>query len=177
MSQTYSKTTLGMHEVASRSLNLSFGLRNALILVDKSRSIDKLERDAKRIGSPDDFIAQLLALGLIIANENTNDTGNGSDATSTEDRSKTVTIPTKSIPNIPGAPTAPFVPFDLRSAQRQLVKLIEKTLGPGGERFALAVESTESKDTFIAEAKKIKSVLSNVRADSAQASLWVEFGI
>ena len=51
------------------------------------------------------------------------------------------------------------------------------TLGPGGERFALAVESTESKDTFMAEAKKIKSVLSNVRADSAHAPLWVELGI
>lgn len=63
-SQTYSKTPLGIQEVTTRKLNLAPGLRNALILVDKSRPLEKLTRDAKRIGSPDDFIEQLLALGL-----------------------------------------------------------------------------------------------------------------
>ncbi len=165
MSQTYSKTALGTQEMATRTLNLAPGLRNALILVDKSRPLEKLQRDAQRIGSPDDFIEQLLALGLIVANQN--------DAATPTDEKPAISVPVPQQSTL----TKATAEIDLRGAQRQLVKLIEKTLGPGGERFAVAVESTKTLDVFMVEAAKIKTVLVSVNAKVAQDPLWAIIGL
>lgn len=70
-SHSYIKTSLGVQELNSRRLKLSQPLRNALILVDKSQSLEKLHRDATRVGAPEDFIEQLLSMGLIATAGNT----------------------------------------------------------------------------------------------------------
>ena len=62
----YVKTELGIAELTGRKLKLSQPLRNALILVDKSQTFEKLQRDASRVGAPADFIEQLLSMGLIV---------------------------------------------------------------------------------------------------------------
>ncbi len=165
MTQIYSKTELGIQELASRSLNLAPGLRNALILIDKSRQIDKLKRDALRIGSPADFIEQLLGLGLIVgsvANENS------FPLDAKNNLAVTVTQPTIE---------ASSVEFDLQLAQRQLVKLVEKILGPSGERVALSVESTKTDADFLVVARKTKTILVSVRADAASDPLWLNIGL
>lgn len=61
----YSKTAMGMTELANRKLKLPQSLRNALILVDGTHALSHLALDAKKMGAPADFIEQLLSLGLI----------------------------------------------------------------------------------------------------------------
>ncbi len=70
-----------------------------------------------------------------------------------------------------------IIAFDLRNAQKQLVKLIEKTLGPSGERFALSVESTNTKDEFLAIASNTKTVLTSVNARAASDPFWATIGL
>jgi hypothetical protein len=170
MSQTYSKTALGTQEMATRKLNLAPGLRNALILVDKSRAVEKLKRDAQRIGSPDDFIEQLLALGLIVANAGSldNQALGANDSAAEKKPAITQSVPTRSIP----IPTQIISEFNLKEAQRYLVKLIEKTLGPSGERIALSVESTKTENEFLLAATKTKTILTSVNASVANDPLW-----
>ncbi len=61
----YLKTALGSQEVVSKNLDLPHRLRCGLILVDGRQSAVDLQKEAKKLGAPEDFIEQLLALNLI----------------------------------------------------------------------------------------------------------------
>jgi hypothetical protein len=61
----YSKTALGDREVSERKLKLSPRLRTMLILVDGRQPAFVLKEESQKLGAPEDFIEQLLGLGLI----------------------------------------------------------------------------------------------------------------
>jgi predicted secreted protein len=61
----YLKTALGTQEVVSKNLDLPHRLRCGLILVDGRHSAVDLQKEAKKLGAPEDFIEQLLARNLI----------------------------------------------------------------------------------------------------------------
>ena len=61
----YRKTALGLAEIKDRKLRLNPRLRTMLILVDGIQTEEMLQEEAAGVGAPPDFIAQLLAAGVI----------------------------------------------------------------------------------------------------------------
>ena len=61
----YRKTALGLAEIKDRKLKLSPRLRTMLILVDGVQTEEMLQEGAAGVGAPPDFIAQLVAAGLV----------------------------------------------------------------------------------------------------------------
>lgn len=71
-SDVYAKTELGQQEMSNKKLNLAHRLRCALILVDGTHSVATLQKEARKLGAPEDFVEQLLALDLIAKTEQKN---------------------------------------------------------------------------------------------------------
>jgi hypothetical protein len=61
----YSKTALGVREVSDRKLKVSPRLRTMLILIDGRQPAFVLKEEGQKLGAPEEFIEQLLGLGLI----------------------------------------------------------------------------------------------------------------
>jgi hypothetical protein len=64
-SDIYAKTELGQQELSNKKLNLPHRLRCALILVDGTHPVSALQKEARKLGAPEDFMEQLAALNLI----------------------------------------------------------------------------------------------------------------
>jgi hypothetical protein len=62
----YTKTSLGVQEVSNRKMKLSPRLRTMLILIDGRQPALILKEEAEKVGAPDDFLEQLVALQLVI---------------------------------------------------------------------------------------------------------------
>ena len=62
----YTKTSLGVQEVSSRKMKLSPRLRTMLILIDGHQPALVLKEEAQKVGAPEDFLEQLLALDLVV---------------------------------------------------------------------------------------------------------------
>jgi hypothetical protein len=62
----YIKTELGAQEVSTKKLDIAHRLRCGLIMVDGLLTVVALQREAKKLAAPDDFIEQLVTLGLIV---------------------------------------------------------------------------------------------------------------
>jgi hypothetical protein len=67
--ELYAKTAAGAEELRTRERRLPPRLRTMLLLVDGTRSTALLQRSAQQLGAPDDFLAQLQAMGLITVQE------------------------------------------------------------------------------------------------------------
>lgn len=67
--EIYVKTEAGAQELRTRERRLPPRLRTMLLLVDGSRSTALLQRSAQQLGAPEDFLAQLQAMGLIAVQE------------------------------------------------------------------------------------------------------------
>jgi hypothetical protein len=65
----YVKTDLGLQEVGTRKMDLSHRLRCALILVDGKHPFSVLQKEARKLSAPEDFIEQLMALNLVARKE------------------------------------------------------------------------------------------------------------
>jgi hypothetical protein len=61
----YVKTQAGVEEIQTKKLGLPHRLRCALILVDGAHPVAVLQKEARKVSAPDDFIEQLVALNLI----------------------------------------------------------------------------------------------------------------
>ena len=61
----YRKTDKGAAEVTERKIKVNPRLRTMLILIDGTRPEFLVKEEAAKVGAPADFLAQLLALGLI----------------------------------------------------------------------------------------------------------------
>ena len=64
-SETYVKTASGLDEVRTRALKLSQRLRTMLIMVDGTRTVAQLRQAQLALSAPPDFLANLVALGLV----------------------------------------------------------------------------------------------------------------
>ena len=67
--------------------------------------------------------------------------------------------------------------FDLALTKRQLVKLVEKHLGPSAEQIALAIKALTTNNDFMKAAMKTKSILHNIKPASINDPLWGVIGI
>ncbi len=63
----YAKTDRGVEEVRNQSSTLPRKLRSALLLVFASKTESQLRDQGTAIGAPEDFLEQLLAMGLVEA--------------------------------------------------------------------------------------------------------------
>ena len=61
----YGKTALGAQEVGNRKQKLAPRLRTMLILIDGHQPALVLQDEAQKVGAPDDFLEQLLAMKLV----------------------------------------------------------------------------------------------------------------
>lgn len=61
----YGKTALGTQEVSNRKMKLPPRLRTMLILIDGHQPALILREEAGKLGAPEDFLEQLVALNLI----------------------------------------------------------------------------------------------------------------
>jgi hypothetical protein len=61
----YAKTDRGVEEVKNQASTLPRKLRSALLLVFASKTAAQLQEQGSAIGAPDDFLEQLLAMGLV----------------------------------------------------------------------------------------------------------------
>jgi len=61
----FQKTALGLHEVGARAMKLAPKVRTMLILIDGHLPASTLKEKAALIGAPDDFLEQLVKVGLI----------------------------------------------------------------------------------------------------------------
>jgi hypothetical protein len=61
----YGKTALGSQEVSNRKMKLAPRLRTMLILIDGHQPAFILQEEAGKLGAPDDFLGQLLGMGLV----------------------------------------------------------------------------------------------------------------
>jgi hypothetical protein len=69
MNVIYRKTERGTQEVAARKAKLAPRVRTMPILVDGITPEEMLRREAQQVGAPEDFLEQLVALGLIESTE------------------------------------------------------------------------------------------------------------
>ncbi len=190
----YSKTIAGMGELTNRKLKLPHALRHVLILVDGAHTEQQLNETAQKMGAPADTFKQLLALGLIAPVEfgfdaptqpqsvplRSNDTPNrGMQAVEMK-----AEAPPQKVSHLWPAPTGAGTgtangkpTFDLNTTKRQLVKLIEKHLGPGGESLAIAVEDAKTQNDFMSAAMKTKGILHNIKPTSVSEPFWATIGI
>ena len=65
MHDIYGKTALGLQEIGNRKMKLLPRLRTMLILIDGHQPAFILQKEAGKLGAPDDFLAQLLGMRLI----------------------------------------------------------------------------------------------------------------
>ena len=189
----YSKTISGTDELTNRTLKLPQALRRVLILVDGTHTLAELMLMAEQVGAPADAFAQLLKMGLIASVEN----GAKTAAPATQKspppappiasvqrglvndgaNAKPQNTPPSAAASSTNAGASNKLNFDLVQAKRQLVKLIEKHLGPGGERIAVTIEDATDKKEFLAAAMKAKAILHNVAASSVNDPFWLSIGI
>ena len=66
-SETFVKTAPVLDEVRNRALKLPQRLRTMLIMVDGTRTVAQLRQAQLTLGAPDDFLQNLLALGLVVS--------------------------------------------------------------------------------------------------------------
>ena len=66
-SDIYLKTELGIEEVRNRALKLPQRVRTMLIMVDGTRDVSQLREAQRTLGAPDDFLATLIAQGLVVS--------------------------------------------------------------------------------------------------------------
>lgn len=144
------KTEKGRSEIETRDHNINFKLRIALILVNGKSAVSEM------LGKiPGDGIASLESLhrdGYIEV------VGGGNAAS-------TVIAPAAAIaPQVSANNNAPAEKseFNLETAKRQAVRMIESVLGPSGESMAMAIERCKSRDDFEKQAKRAVEIISQV---------------
>jgi hypothetical protein len=186
----YSKSIAGMGELTNRKLKLPHTLRHVLILVDGAHTAQQLNETAQKMGAPADTCQQLLALGLIAPVE----FGFSAPVARQSAPLRPAGMPNRGAPVAPtqsAAPlqkASPIAPapigtangkpaFDLNITKRQLVKLIEKHLGPSGERLAISVEDAKTQSEFMSTAMKTKGILHNIKPNSLTEPFWATIGI
>ncbi len=173
----YSKSISGMSELANRTLKLPQALRRVLILVDGTQTQQQLTEASQKVGAPADAFQQLLAMGLIAPVE----FGFGAEPAAAPSVRSMATpqmqaeIPQQKVPHVwpNAASTSNSKPIaELATIQRQLVKLIEKHLGPSGTGIALIVEAATNRNDFMVAAMKTKGILHNLKPASVNDPFW-----
>jgi hypothetical protein len=183
----YSKSIAGMGEITNRKLKLPHALRHVLILVDGAHTAQQLNETAQKMGAPADTCQQLLALGLIAPVE----FGFGAPAAPQSASLRPANVQNRGVPAAPTQAAAPVQKaahaptatangqpaFDLNVTKRQLVKLIEKHLGPSGESLAISIENAKTQNEFMSAAMKTKGILHNIKPTSLNEPFWATIGI
>ena len=144
----YRKTALGVAEIQERRLKLSPRLRTMLILVDGAQTEEMLETGAAGVGAPPDFLAQLVAAGLIERSDGrAAQSPPGGPQASGDD---------------PGPPDA-FSRF--RDAKAFMNATIVEALGDNSLMFAMKLERANRIDELADLIDAFRTALSGARGD------------
>lgn len=151
----YTKTDKGREEIEKRTNRLGARYRTALILVDghstAAELLDKIPGEGASI------LAELLKDGYIAAAAGT--------APARPDAG----------PAVPEA--AEQAGFDLTTAKREAVRVVEAVLGPGGEALALAIERSNTYSEFAKQAQRTRDIISQVGGAKKAAEFWSKTGL
>jgi hypothetical protein len=167
------KTEKGRSEIETREHNIHYKQRIALILVNGKSTVGEM---LPKI--PGEGIALLEVLqreGFIAA------VGGNAPTTSAVSASSVG----QSAPGSAGGETASTInnttaekaEFNLETAKRQAVKVIESVLGPGGESMAMAIERCKSRDDFEKQAKRTLELISRVGGPRKAAEFLAQTGL
>ncbi len=152
------KTDKGRNEIEKRDYHINFKLRIALILVNGKSTVSEML--SKIPGDGTALLESLHHDGYIAA------VGGNAPTTSAAPGAQMGQVAQSSA----GAQTASTnendsgekTEFDLETAKRQAVKVIESVLGPGGESMAIAIERCKSREDFDKHAKRTLEIITRV---------------
>lgn len=153
-STVFVKTDKGHEEVDKRSHHINFKHRTALIMVDGVNAVDMLL--GKIPGDGMTLLEELLRDGFIAPAHG-----------------KTPVSDVK----IPPAANAIGTNFELETAKRSAVKMIESALGPGGESLALAIEGSKTQAEFALHAERTRDIISRVSGPHKGTEFWTKTGL
>jgi len=156
-SMVFVKTAKGHEEIEKRTYHLNFKHRTALILVDGVTTVDTLL--GKIPGDGLTLLEELLRDGHIAPVG-----GKGTEPASIAEP----------LTDVAGDNAANF---DLESAKRRAVKMVEAALGPNGESLSLAIERCKSRADFTQQAKRARDVISQVSGARKAAEFWAQTGL
>ncbi len=151
----YIKTDKGREEIDKRTNHLGARFRTALILVDGRSTAAELI--GKIPGEGANILAELLKDGYIAPAAGTAPAGGDTEPAAPEAAEKSG--------------------FDLATAKREAVRVIEAVLGPGGESLALAVERSNSYAEFAKQAQRTRDIISQVGGAKKAAEFWSKTGL
>jgi hypothetical protein len=167
------KTEKGRSEIETREYNINFKLRIALILVNGKSTVGEM---LPKIPGDGTLLLESLQRDGFIA------TAGGNAPTVSAAPSAPVA---QSAPNSTSAgpastssnTAAEKIEFNLDTAKRQAVKVIESVLGPGGESMAMAIERCKSREDFEKQAKRALEIISRVGGPRKVAEFLAQTGI
>jgi len=149
------KTDKGHEEIEKRTAHINFKHRTALILVDGESAVDALL--GKIPGDGVTLLEDLLRDGFI--------------AVARGD------VPSRPTEPATGSVTAGIANFDLETAKRRAVEIVEAVLGPGGESLALAIERSATRGEFAQQAQRTRDIISQVAGQRKAAEFWTQTGL
>jgi hypothetical protein len=147
----YRKTDLGMAEIRSRKMKLNPRLRTMLILIDGEQPEFILKEEGVKVGAPPDFIAQLLAAGLI-------------------EKAGRASVPAANAPSAPAAaPEDAFTQF--RHAKDFMNVTVVDALGIRSFMFTLKLERAGTVDDLRGLAEGYREAIAKGAGDEQAAVL------
>lgn len=155
MGTVFVKTDKGHEEIDKRSQHINFKHRTALIMVDGVSAVDTLL--GKIPGDGITLLEELLRDGFIAL-------AHGK-------------APNNAAETIPVTTAAAKEGFELETAKRDAVKVIESLLGPGGESLALSIEGSTTRAEFVQHAERTRSIISQMAGARKAAEFWTKTGL
>lgn len=148
------KTDKGHEEIDKRNHHINFKHRTALIMVDGVSAVDTLLGKIPGDGIP--LLEELLRDGFIAP-------AHGK-------------APESAVETPPAANTV-TTNFELETAKRNVVKMIESLLGPGGESLALAIEGSKTRAEFAQHAERTRGIVSRLSGPRKGTEFWTKTGL
>jgi hypothetical protein len=164
------KTEKGRSEIEKRDYHINFKLRIALILVNGKSTV--AEMLPKIPGEGTALLESLHADGYI-----TPVGGNASSASIAPATPLVATVHPAPTAQASSDAAAEKAEFNLDTAKRQAVKVIESVLGPGGATMAMAIERCKSRDDFEKQAKRALAIISQVGGQRKVAEFLAQTGL
>jgi hypothetical protein len=166
----FTKTDKGREEVDKRTCQLPFKPRSALIMVDGAKSVREHTVKLKTMLAIDaePILEELLKEGFIaLANLPAN--------AKVVQAAVIVPNPNSAVSN--DTPSAQLQAFDLAVVRRKAVKLVETAFGPPSQSLLLAIERCETRDAFIVQAQRAKTLFEQTKGSAKADAFWKDLGI
>jgi hypothetical protein len=166
----FTKTDKGREEVAKRTCQLPFKPRSALIMVDGAKSVGEHTVKLKTMLAIDaePMLEELLKEGFITL----------ADLPANAKVAQVAANAPRPNPVISSdTPPAQTQAFDLAMARRKAVKLVETAFGPPSQSLLLAIERCETRDAFIVQAQRARTLFEQTKGGAKADAFWKDLGL